>query len=172
MPRRAPAPGAPALPFPRAAGRGLRSLLCLALCASTAHAAGHLRVETTLPGSLELEHASGWTREAALSAGAQMLWDFPAGEYLLRFRPAGERAPQERGATVGDETAGEETAGEETEYPAAATVWDDLTTLVEIDPAAGPPRASAGHGDGRGALLLLPAALTARLPGSVSRQVD
>ncbi|MBM3317674.1 MAG: hypothetical protein FJY75_07460, partial [Candidatus Eisenbacteria bacterium] len=51
-------------------------------------------------------------------------------------------------------------------------VWDDLTTLVEIDPAAGPPRASAGHGDGRGALLLLPAALTARLPGSVSRQID
>ena len=123
------------------------ALLALAALFSAPHAHatdGHLRITATAPGTLEFEHAAGWSRSTRIESGTQMIWCLPAGTYALRFTP-------DAGA------AGAGATGE-------AIVWDDLTTRVEIDAQQKTIRSSAGDDDGRGAILLLPADLLDMLP--------
>ncbi len=123
-------------------------LLATLLVAPCAHATdGHLRITSTAPGALELEHASGWSRWSRIESGTQMIWCLPAGTYVLRFRP--------------DAGTG---GGTPTWTMGKAIVWDDLTTRVEIDGRPRMIRSSAGDDDGRGAMLLLPADLLDMLP--------
>lgn len=125
-------------------------LLCCASLASGAHATGHLRIESARAGRLEVEHAAGWTRTSALEAGVQTIWDLPAGEVTLRFTPDSEDAAH---------------------APLRVALWDQLTTRVAIDGEARLSSSGAGHDDARGTLLLLPAALSDRLPGAAADQL-
>jgi hypothetical protein len=111
---------------------------------------GHMRIDATVAGKLELEHGAGWTRVARIEPGTQMLWCLPTGAYALRF------IPDATGVALNGE----------------ATVWDDLTTRIEVGAEAGAIRTSAGEDDGRGVTLLLPASLLDMLPDEPARKLS
>ncbi len=118
------------------------AIATLLLWSGAQAATGNLRIVAPSDGSLTLTHSGGWSRTLAFASGENTLWDLPAGTYTV-------------------------TAGGSAAASTAVTIWDGLTTRIDIDPTSKGATVQASPDDAVGAVLLLAPAITRALPGDL-----